>query len=158
MQGPGDFQRTVFEVNEWVMPAGTSQEFTIIAIGAEASATVVRGHYERLECCSMDLPPQPNPALLSANQGLAGCKRSLCDVAHEMNVDAVGNEHGREEEPGSWARKALHGCCASWRGNLDAFVGRGFRVGVQNCIVSGRTSRSEQVPLEAYRLYASSGT
>ena len=38
MQGPGDFQRTVFEVNEWVMPAGTSQEFTIIAIGAEASA------------------------------------------------------------------------------------------------------------------------
>ena len=81
MQGPGDFQRTVFEVNEWVMPAGTSQEFTIIAIGAEASATVVRGHYERLGCCSKDLPPQPDPGLVSANQGSAGAKRSLFDVA-----------------------------------------------------------------------------
>ena len=112
------------------MPAGALQEFTLIAIRAEASATVVRGHYERLECCSMDLPPQPNPGLLSANQGSAGWKRSLCDVAHGMNVDAEGNGHGAEEEPGSWARKALHGCCASRQGNLDAFVGRGFRVGV----------------------------
>lgn len=58
MQSPDCYHRTASKAREWVMPAGSLQEFTLVAIGAEEGAADVRGHYERLERLTRELPPR----------------------------------------------------------------------------------------------------
>ena len=104
------------------MPAGSSQEFTLVAIGSEERAISVRGHFERLECLTRELRPPPEPGASSDKQGSTGRKRGLSDVADGMDVDAKQDVLGREaavppppdphpaaEERGSWARNASGG-------------------------------------------------
>ena len=87
-QSPDHFPRTVFQVHECVMPAGSAQDFTVVAIGGGDGAHAVRGHYERLECVTRDLLPPVDAGASSEKQASTGRKRSSPDVADGMDVEA----------------------------------------------------------------------
>ena len=110
VQSPGGFHRAAFKVHEWVMPAGSSQVFTLIATGAGEGFAAVRGRCERLGCPTRELPPPQERGASSDNRGSAGRKRSLSNVAGSMDVDTERNVLGAEADPGLWARGVPDGC------------------------------------------------
>ena len=57
MQSPDYFHRAVFKVHARAMPAGSSRELSLVTTGAEEGSTAARGHCERLECLTGELPP-----------------------------------------------------------------------------------------------------
>ena len=104
VQSPNHFHRAVFKVHEWVMAAGNAQEITVVAIGGADGAAAVRGHYERLECVTRELPPPIDAGASSEKQASTGRKRGSPDTADGMNVDgtqsdeSVGQKRGPFDE------------------------------------------------------------
>ena len=92
VQSADYFQRTVFKVQECVMPAGNAQEFIVVAIGVAHGATAVRGHFERLECVTRELPPPVDAGASSGKQASTGHKRGSPDAADGMDVDVKQND------------------------------------------------------------------
>ena len=62
-----------------------------------------------MQCLTRELPPPLEPGASSDNQGSAGRKRSLSDVADGADVDAERNVLEAEADPRSWARGASDG-------------------------------------------------
>ena len=94
------FQRTVFKVHECVMPAGNAQEFIVVAIGGPDGASAVRGHYERLQCVTRELPPSVDAGASPEKQASTGRKRSSPDVADGMDVEAKQSDESTGQKRG----------------------------------------------------------
>ena len=99
-QSPDHFPRTVFQVHECVMPAGSAQDFTVVAIGGGDGAHAVRGHYERLECVTRDLLPPVDAGASSEKQASTGRKRGPPDDADGMHVEVKQSDESTGQQRG----------------------------------------------------------
>ena len=78
-------------VHKYALSAGDYADIVFIAINAPLGSHAIRGHYERLECLTRALPPQPQPGASSDKQGASGRNGDASGALDGMQVDAKGS-------------------------------------------------------------------
>ena len=98
VRGVREFGRSAFMVHKYALPAGDFADIVFIAINAPLGSRAIRGHYERLECLTRALPPQPEPGASSDKQGASGRNGDASGAVDGMQVDAKGSALGRNQQ------------------------------------------------------------